>query len=59
VTLPNVTLGVECHLTNPPEPLGIMVKNGGKTIALITLEEFDRAAASLDELRKAKRHHAG
>jgi hypothetical protein len=36
-----------------------MVKNSGKTIAVITLEEFDRAAIALDELRKAKRQHAG
>jgi hypothetical protein len=59
VTIPIATLGVECHLTNPPEPLGIMIKNGVKTVAVVTLEGFDRAFAALDELRKAKRHHAG
>jgi hypothetical protein len=48
-----ITLGVECFMTDPPRPGKIAVLIGGKMFGGVSLEEFDRVAAQLAEIRKA------
>ncbi len=46
-------LAVECYMTNPPRPGGVLIKVDGRTIAFVTIEAFKKTARRLQELEDA------
>lgn len=50
-------LRMMCAMTNPPKPLGFDVVVDGKTVAVLELAEFARAAASFSEADGKWRQH--
>lgn len=45
------TLSVEAQMMNPPKPHGIVVMVDGRPIAVVTLDDFDKAVAILALMR--------
>lgn len=51
IGIPVATIGVEAHMTNPPKPLGFLVKDeAGKVIAVLRYENARDAVARYDEM---------
>lgn len=50
--IPEAVLRLECFMVNPPKPAGFHVFSEGKTIAIVSLDSFDKARAELDDRRK-------
>jgi len=56
---PEVTLAVECQMTNPPVPVGIAVLNGNEPIAFFKLDELRRIIGEVARLDAATRIKKG
>ena len=48
--IPQATLRIETHLTNPPRPIGVGVFVDRKMIAVVSLDELRKAMERLTEL---------
>jgi hypothetical protein len=46
--IPNATLAMEVHPTVVPQPIGFHVMVEGRSVAVITRDEFMRAAAEFE-----------
>ncbi len=50
--IPTLSLVIEKQMVTKPKPAGLAVMEGERIVGVLTLEEFDRVADRLRELRE-------